>query len=222
MKTLNNAPSCPDEIFPRSEPETLSGKIEKMVDELPMPHVTLTEIVEKIGAEGLLVLSVVLSVVFLVPVSIPGVSTVFGVAILLVGVSRLRSRELRVPARIAARRLPSERLQVALRKSLGCFRKIEKISKPQRMRRLASTESALIFNNLCFILSAILLMMPFGFVPFSNTLPAVALICLALGMMQQDGLTILWGHLCNAFTLVYFGFLIAGGGWSLSRLGGLM
>ena len=39
------------------------------------------------------------AIFFLIPVSIPGVSTVFGAAILLVGVSRLSGRQLWLPAR---------------------------------------------------------------------------------------------------------------------------
>ena len=73
----------------------------------------------------------------------------------------------------------------------------------------------MILNNLSFILAAVLLMAPFGFVPFSNTLPAIALIFLAVGMMQRDGGSILLGYVSNLATIIYFAFLIAGGGYSI-------
>ena len=75
-----------------------------------------------------------------------------------------------------------------------------------------------LLNNLSFILAAILLMAPFGFIPFSNTLPALALIFLAVGLMQRDGGSILLGYLSNLATMLYFGFLIAGGGYSINEL----
>jgi len=37
-------------------------------------------------------------------------------------------------------------------------------------------------------------------------------------MIQRDGGFILLGNLSNVATIVYFGFLIAGGGWSIAEL----
>jgi hypothetical protein len=55
-------------------------------------------------------------------------------------------------------------------------------------------------------------MFPFGFVPFSNTLPGIALIFLAIGLLQKDGISILLGHIANIATMIYFAFLLFGGG----------
>ena len=74
------------------------------------------------------------------------------------------------------------------------------------------------FNNAALILGAVLLMMPFGLIPFSNTFPAVAILFLAIGLLQRDGLCILLGHISNVLTILYFAVLIGGGGlaaWEL-------
>jgi hypothetical protein len=60
--------------------------------------------------------------------------------------------------------------------------------------------------------------MPFGFIPFSNTLPGLALLFYSIGLAQRDGVAILLGHLANLATLIYFGFLIGGGGYALKQL----
>ena len=73
-------------------------------------------------------------------------------------------------------------------------------------------------TNLAFILAALLLMAPFGFVPFSNTFPAVALLFYAMGMIQRDGGAILLGHLATIGTVIYFAVLIGGGGYALHAL----
>jgi hypothetical protein len=46
----------------------------------------------------------------------------------------------------------------------------------------------------------------------SNTLPAIALLFLAIGTLQRDGVSILLGHVMNVVTMAYFALLIGGGG----------
>lgn len=197
--------------------EALGEKIELVIEKLPPVEVTLVEIMDIVGADSLLLLTVFLSLVFLVPVSIPGVSTVFGTGILLIGITRLFSRKLWLPDFIANRKLSSEKLSEGFKRALIWFRRLEKISRPHRLSGLTSEGLMTVLSNLSFILAAVLLMAPFGFIPFSNTLPALALIFLSVGMIQRDGGFILLGNLSNVATIIYFGFLIAGGGWSIAE-----
>ena len=60
-------------------------------------------------------------------------------------------------------------------------------------------------------------MLPLGFVPFSNTLPALARIFFGWkGVAGQ--LFILLGHLADVFSVVYFAALIGVSGWSIIKL----
>ena len=198
--------------------ESLREKIELVIEKLPPTEVTLIEIMDIVGVDSLLLLTAFLSMVFLVPVSIPGVSTVFSIGILFIGITRLFSRKLRFPKIIANRKLSSEKLGEGFKRALIWFRRLEMISRPHRLSGLTSEGLMAVLSNLSFILAALLLMAPFGFIPFSNTLPALALIFLSIGMIQRDGGFILLGNLSNVATIVYFGFLIAGGGWSIAEL----
>ena len=200
------------------ETESLGEKIELIIEKLPPSEVTLIEIMDIVGADSLMLLTIILSIVFLVPVSIPGVSTVFGTGILLIGITRLFNRNLWLPRRIANRKLSAIKLREGFRHALVWFHRFEKISRPRRLPGLTTGRFMTTLNNLSFILAAVLLMAPFGFIPFSNTLPAIALIFLSVGMMQKDGGSILLGYLANLATIVYFGFLIAGGGLSIREL----
>lgn len=198
--------------------EPLGEKIEVIIAKLPPTEVTLVEIMDIVGTDSLMLLTIFLSLVFLVPVSIPGVSTVFGTGILLIGVTRLFARRLWLPNRIANRKISAEKLRLGFQRALVWFHRLEKISRPHRLPGLTSEGLMSFLNHLSFILAALLLMAPFGFIPFSNTLPALALIFLAVGLMQKDGGSILLGYLSNLATIVYFGFLIAGGGYSIAEL----
>lgn len=195
--------------------ESLGEKLETIIETMPASEVTLVEILGIVGNDSLMLLTIFLSLVFLVPVSIPGVSTVFGSAILLIGISRLFSRRLWVPKRIADRKIASEKLVEVLNRALIWFRRLERISRPHRLQWLTTGGKIDQVNNLSFILAAVLLMVPFGFIPFSNTLPAIALILLSVGLMQKDGGFIFLGYLSILATIIYFTALVAGGSMTI-------
>jgi hypothetical protein len=192
--------------------ESLGEKLATMIQEMPVGTITLVEILNVFESDGLLLLSIFLALVFLVPVSIPGVSTAFGSAILLIGISRLFHRHLWLPKSIGQRKIATEKLTVVLNRAMVWFHRLEKISHPHRLPRLTMGSKIIPIHHIAFILAAVLLMAPFGFVPFSNTLPAIALILFSVGEIEVDGVCILLGHLANLATILYFIFLIGGSG----------
>ena len=194
---------------------SLGEKLETVIRNLPETEITLIEISDYFGHDSLMFLTIFLALVFLVPVSIPGVSSVFGSALLLIGIARLFNRKLWLPKQIARRTIAAEKLAVVLQRALVWFKRLEKFSRPERFLAICGEGKAGLFNKLAYILAAVLLMVPFGFIPFSNTLPAIALIFLALGVMQKDGGCIFIGHLSNLVTIIYFSALFAGGGMTI-------
>lgn len=197
---------------------SLGEQLSAIIASLPADSLTLGELLDVFGDEGMLLLTILLTLVFMIPVSIPGVSTVFGAAIVLVGVSRLLRRPFWLPARLKRRPLPADRLRPGLTTGLVWVRRLEKISRPHRLRALVDGRSMDILNSLAFILAALLLMAPFGLIPFSNTLPALALLLYAIGFIQRDGGAVLLGHLANIGTIVYFSILIGGSGMAAHEL----
>lgn len=202
----------------RTYSSTLGDRLTRVIASLDSERLTLGQMLERVGTQGLLLFAALLTLVFLIPVSIPGVSTVFGAAILLIGFSRLLDRPLWLPARLRDRELPAGRLRHMLERGMVWVHRLERISRAHRLPFLARGRAMDIFNSLAFIFAALLLMAPFGFVPFSNTLPGIALLLYAIGMIQRDGVAILLGHLASVVTVVYFSVLIGGGGWALHAL----
>ena len=192
-----------------------ADRLEATIEALPAGSVTLAQVRDLFGSDGLMLLAAFLTIVFLVPVSVPGVSTVFGAGILLIGVSRLFRLQLWLPKRIERRLVDTEKLRSALRRGLVWFRRLERISRPHRISWAASDGAARVVNDCAIILGAALLMAPFGLIPFSNTFPAVALLFLSIGSIQRDGLFMLLGHLSNLLSIAYFALLIGGGGYAL-------
>lgn len=196
----------------------ISQRLRSLVRSMPRTGITLSELIHRVGNDGLLILVALLTLVFLIPVSIPGVSTVFGAAILLISVSRLFRRNLWIPSTLEHRVIGTRKLRPLLRKALSWLKKIETVSRPNRMGWLAADGAMGTLNSLALILGAVLLMMPFGLIPFSNTFPAVAILFLAIGLLQKDGVSVLLGHVSNVVTIIYFGVLIGGGGLAAREL----
>ncbi|WP_223878021.1 exopolysaccharide biosynthesis protein [Luteimonas sp. MC1825] len=211
---MNGQPSLDDV----TDGGSLGEQLLAVIDRLPTGDMTLGTLLEVLGDEGLLVIAILLTLVFLIPVSIPGVSTVFGAAILLVGISRLSGRPLWVPARLRTRALPADRLRPGLIAGMAWVRRLEQVSRPHRISAAVDGRAVEAFNNLAFIFAALLLMAPFGFVPFSNTLPALALLLYAVGFIQRDGGAVLLGHVATIGTVAYFSVLIGGGGLAIREL----
>ncbi len=196
---------------------SIADRIGKAIAELPSGGVTLATIRDLIGHDGLMLLTAFLTIIFLVPVSIPGVSTVFGGAILLISVTRLLGRNLWLPRKLEQREVSSEKLRGAFVRGLRWFKRLEKISRPHRLAWLTTGGPMHFINNSALILGAVLLMAPFGLIPFSNTLPAVAILFFAIGFLQRDGVCILLGHLSNLATIIYFAILIGGGAVAIQK-----
>lgn len=198
--------------------DSLGEKLKVVIDSLPPEGVTLAEIRDLVGQDGLMLFTAFLTIIFMVPVSIPGVSTVFGAAILLIGFSRLFGRNLWLPNSIKKRTISTDALRAALNRGLVWIHRLERVSRPHRLHWLISDGLMGTLNNCALILGAILLMAPFGLIPFSNTLPALALLFFAIGLLQRDGICILFGHLANLATIIYFTILIISGGVAIREI----
>ena len=186
--------------------ESLHATLTRAIDSIDGRTITLKRLLEIVGEHGLLFLCALLTIPFLIPVSIPGVSTVFGAAIILIAVGITMNRMPWLPQRLTEREFDAERLTDILRRGAGIVARVERWISP---RMTAMTEGAAIsrINGLAMIFAGVLLMAPLGLIPFSNTLPAFAILLLAIGIAQRDGLVVLAGYGMIVATLVYFGVL---------------
>ena len=161
---------------------------------------------EAVGEQGLLLVCAIASLPFLIPVSIPGVSTVFGAAIILISVAITLNRLPWLPTRILDRKLDTNKLVPALEKGLGIVSRLDRFLKP-RLSALTAGGVTNRINGLAIAAAGVLLMFPLGLVPFSNTLPGIAILLLSTGMIQRDGLIVLGGYVFIAITVIYFAVL---------------
>ncbi|HEX2619761.1 MAG TPA: exopolysaccharide biosynthesis protein, partial [Phototrophicaceae bacterium] len=185
-------------------------------DSLQTEKIRLRTLLELAGEQGLLFFCALLTIPFLLPVSVPGVSTVFGVVIILIGIGVTLNRVPWLPHMVMEREFKTIDLIPALQKGAQLFTRLDKWVRP-RLRILTHGVTVNRFNGLVLTLGGVLLLFPLGLVPLSNTLPALVILFLAIGILQRDGLFIIFGYGMLAVTVIYFsglamGLLLAGQG----------
>lgn len=188
---------------------SLSETLTTIAGSIKAEKITLRELLELIGEQGMLVFCMFLTIPFLIPVSIPGVSTVFGLVILLIGIGVTLNRVPWLPGRLMNRAVERAHLVPALERAAKLFARLDRLIRP---RMLVLTHGATVnrLNGALLVLGAVLLMAPFGAIPLTNTLPALGILLLAAGMLQRDGLFIVGGYLSLITTIIYFAILVGG------------
>jgi hypothetical protein len=184
----------------------LSETLAEISKSLPEHHITLRDLLTKLGEQGLLLCCLFLTIPFLLPVSIPGVSTAFGIVIILIGIGVTLNRVPWLPRRLLERRLTTAQLIHAFERGAHLVARLERVIRP-RLYTLTHGRVINRMNGSAVVLGGILLLFPLSLIPFSNTLPALAILCLAIGILQRDGLFIIAGHIMNVLTTLYFGVL---------------
>ncbi len=181
----------------------LSVSLTNAAKSITEERVTLKQLLELIGEQGMLLFVTFLMVPFLLPVSIPGVSTVFSLVVILVGVGVTLNRVPWLPARLMNRSFATETLVAALERGAKMMERVDKIIRP-RLPLLTHGATINRLNGLMLIVSGILLIFPLGGIPLSNTLPAIAVVLLSVGMIQRDGFFIVLGYLAVFISIAYF------------------
>ncbi|MFP1131333.1 exopolysaccharide biosynthesis protein [Asticcacaulis sp. W401b] len=189
--------------------ETLSAMLTHTVGRIEGKHTTLRELIDMMGEQGLLLLCVLLCLPFLIPVSVPGISIPFSAAIILIAVAILFNRLPWLPEKILDREIETAKLVPVLQRGVGVVSKIDRFVKP-RLLRLTSGAVSNRVNALVLIYAAVIMMLPLGIIPFSNTLPAVAILLTAVGMIQRDGLFVLLGQVFALAATLYVGGIVYG------------
>jgi hypothetical protein len=163
---------------------------------------TVDELQAALKGRGVAMLLLLLALPFcLVPV--PGLSTPFGIAVLLIGIRIAFLQKPWLPKFVRQRRISAPRLVNLLTGGIRFAKLMEKVVKP-RMHFLHSCPGAMNLIGLGIAAGGLLLLLPLP-IPFSNMVPAWAVVLLTAGMMERDGLVVLLGH---TMTLVSWAFIV--------------
>lgn len=183
--------------------------------------VTVRYLIQTMGEQGLLILLMILMLPFLLPIAVPGISTIFSVVVILVGIF-VTTNWLWLPERVMDRTIDAKSMQSSMRSGAKTFSRIDNFIRPRMLWMTSGTMNRI--NGLMLILGGILLIFPLPIIPFSNTLPGWGVLLLSAGIIQRDGRVVLLGYALNIASIIYFGGLflaaIAAGQGISSLIGG--
>jgi hypothetical protein len=197
----------------------LSTDLETLHARVKGKPITLAELKHALQSRGSAMLLILLALPFCF-VAIPGLSMPFGIAISLIGACLAIGREPWLPRFIMNRRLSTARSDQLLIGAIKIARQLEKFVRP-RLRFLHAGPGMSRLIGFGIVIAGVGLMLPLP-IPFSNSIPAWAVVLLAVGMMEKDGLCVLLGHLTAVGTWVFIGltaaFAVGGFRWLFDSL----
>lgn len=206
----------PDSASPSSVPPArLSAELHQLAETFRERRVTLRELIAALGERATALLAVILALPFCAPVSIPGLSIPFGAVILLLSAGYAAGRPPCLPARLLAVELPPRFFRAVLEATSRLLGWIERRMRP-RWIWMTSSRGLLRLHALAVCAGAVLLLLPLGGIPLTNTLPALVVVVGTLGMLERDGAAVAAAYGLLVATVAYFA-LFAGAAFEISQ-----
>ena len=177
-------------------------------------HVTVGELVDRLGHKGFGLALLVLTLPAIVPTPGP-VGMIFGTVIALMALQVMAgARRLWLPDVLRRRALPGSALRRGIAWCLPSFARAERWLTKRRLAFLTRGRARALLGLPMFVL-AVVIALP---IPFGNTAPAVALLVFALGFIARDGAAIAAGLVLAAVAMAWTAFLVFAGasvvGWA--------
>ena len=171
----------------------LSQDLRALVERGRGRALTLNEIEEALRGRGLAMMIFILGLPFCLPVPLVGVTIPFGLAIAFLGVRLGFGLRPWLPGGLLGKEIPGHVLERVLLGGEGVARWLEKVVHCRwDFTRLPGVRCAI---GVAIALCGLGLMLP---VPFTNMIMGAAIVLLALGIMEGDGLFVALGFLAGA------------------------
>jgi hypothetical protein len=186
--------------------DSLSGELRALAERHREAPVPLGEILDTLGPRASALLVVICALPFSTPISLPGLSTPFGLVILLLAARYFAGLPPWLPERLRRVVFPGAFFTKLLAASSRLIGWLE-LRLRERIAWLVNAEWKLRLHTAVVILAALLLMLPLPpLPPFTNTLPALVAVVMTFSVLKRDGAGILAGYFIFLFTVGYFVF----------------
>lgn len=167
--------------------------------------VTLREVIYLLGGRAYLLLVLLLSLPFITPIPLPGLSTPFGLAIGLIALRLSLGQRPWLSKKLQRKVLPAGFIGKVFTFAEKILRFLEKFLRP-RVTFLTDTALLRQLHAVLMLAAAVALLLPLP-IPFTNSFPAWTILLLAAGLLERDGLFIVAAYVVFSLGVLYFVFL---------------
>lgn len=178
--------------------------------------VTLDELMSAMGRSSIAFAILILSLPALTPIPGP-FGLVFGSCLAIVSLQIIAGfRRIWLPQFLGQRQVSGGTIELMVRYTAPLVARVETLLRKNRLRRFAGPRVQA-FLGLPVLLLAIAVALP---IPFGNMLPVAALVMIALGLMERDGLVTILGLGMGVVALGATAGLVYAAAWGLGSIVG--
>jgi hypothetical protein len=167
--------------------------------------ITLREVIQVLGGRAYMLLVLLLALPFITPIPLPGLSTPFGLAIVLIAFRLSLGQRPWLPKKLQRKVLPAGFIGKVFGFAEKLLRFFEKFLRP-RLTFLTDTPLLVRLHAVFLLIAALVLLLPLP-IPFTNSFPAWAILLMAAGLLERDGFFIIASYLVFVAGVFYFIFL---------------
>lgn len=210
-RTIEGLREAPHATSAQAHAIPVSELVLGIAETWPKDRVSLGELMVALGQRGYGVLIVLFALPNLLPIYIPGLSPIFGVPLLIICAQLAYGlRTPCLPGFLTRRSMRRTDLVMIADKALPWLRRVERWVRPRPSVVTSWVAERMI--GLYGVLLAAVVIVP---LPFTNGPPSLACLIMAIGVMEEDTLTILAGAAFGIFA-IFLGLSIIGSvGWIL-------
>lgn len=166
----------------------------------PKKEVSFEELEAKLQDKGRILVIMFLSLLFVTPLQIPGLSTIFGLLISYLSMKNLfRLKSKQIPKWLNYK-IPFNRFEKLIQKAETILLYLQKWVHPRWMIFFRPKLEPCI--HLVLLISGLILALPLP-IPFSNILIGWAILLICFGFLEEDGLLIFLGYLLKLTAALY-------------------
>jgi hypothetical protein len=176
---------------------------------------TLGHLADSLYSRGSALAALILCVPFLLPIPIPGLSTIFGGLICLSGTATVFRKKPWIPKRWKNQPVPTATLVKIFSAGKKLSLKLEKIVRP-RGRRFTGHPVVETVSAVMVVILGFLLALPLP--PGTNFPPAISIILLSIGSLERDAVFVGAGIVAFGVNVLFFSEIFITAWTYLSRL----
>jgi len=193
--------SRPGGLVELPQPAPQRARVSELLDFFVAGHpgerIVLGDLIELLGDRAFGAMLLIFALPNMVPVPLPGLSTVLGAPMVLFAAQLMLGHPKPwLPARLSKLSIARETFVTMAGASRGYLERVERFLKP-RWLVLTDGRGERMLGAVCLLLSLILILP----IPFGNMLPAFAVALIAVGILEKDGICVTIGLAVATFSV---------------------